>query len=443
MTPPTLQDFVAGTWKADCYGRCKPSTRQRVDSALRTQLLPTFGAQPLDQVRRDTVHLWFDRYSRAAPAGANRTLDVLRQIFNHAIACGHVATNPVRDVRRNPRPSLTRFLSRPEIDRLHAALDAHRGRGSGEQQAEIIRLLLLTGCRKGEIVHLRWSEVNGESLHLTDSKTGSRTVALNAQARAVLARQPPTGSAYVFPSLSDSSRSRSDELSLWRKVRHEAGIGDVRLHDLRHTFASHAVMRSVPLPVVSRLLGHAQPRMTLRYAHVSDRETEVAAERIGRAIATLMSEPADSAQPEAPTCKPHRRPVVGRAGTKSGDDAARETQSVAPCSGLARSECGRIVALSDRRAGSGPMQITRLRAKNQITLPASVVATAGVPHPVSWTQVCATQRGVGRTPRGPRVACDRRASRGASTGCSARRTRRRRRARRRDFETPDRRWLAP
>ncbi len=298
--PPTFGQFVAGTWKTDCYERCKPSTRQRVDSALRTQLLPTFGAQRLDRIGRDAVYQWFDRYSRTAPAGANRTLDVLRQIFNHAIACGYATDNPTRGVRHNPRPKLTRFLARAEIDRLHAALDAHRGRGSGEQQAEVIRLLLLTGCRKGEILCLRWAEVDGESLYLNDSKTGPRTVALNVQARAVLARQQRTGSAYVFPSLTDPSRSRSSELSLWRKVKREAGIEDVRLHDLRHTFASHAVMQSVPLPVVSRLLGHAHTRMTLRYAHVSDRTTEAAAERVGCALAALLAAPVPTTQePEA------------------------------------------------------------------------------------------------------------------------------------------------
>ncbi len=277
MTAPTFRQFAAGPGKAMRYDRCKPSPRQRMDSALRTQLLPTFGTQRPDRIRREAVHSWFDGYSRTAPDGANRTLDVLRQIFNHAVACGCLATNPARSVRRNRCPKLTRFLSRAEIDRLHAALAAHRGRGSGAQQAESIRLLLLTGCRKGEIVQLRWSEVRGESLQLTDSKTGPRTVVLNAQARAVLARQPRTGSAYVFPSLRDASRARSAELSLWRKVRREAGIGDARLHDLRHTFASHAVLQAVPLPVVSRLLGHAHPRMTLRYAHVGDRETAAAA----------------------------------------------------------------------------------------------------------------------------------------------------------------------
>ena len=174
------------------------------------------------------------------------------------------------------------------------------GHGSGRQQADIIRLLLLTGCRKSELVSLRWSEVVDEdTLHLNDTKTGPRPVFLNAQARRILARQPRTPSPYVFPSSVDASKTRAAELSLWRKVRRQAGIEDVRLHDLRHTFASHAVMRSVPLPVVVRLLGHAGTRTTLRYAHVSDRETEAAAERVGDALAFILAEPPTSSVRES------------------------------------------------------------------------------------------------------------------------------------------------
>ena len=285
---PTFAAFVTGDWKRACDDRCKPSTRRRAAGALRTQLLPAFGRLPLDRIDPAAVHRWFDRYSLAAPGGANRTLDVLRQILNHAVACGHIAANPTRGVRRSPRPKPTRFLSRTEIERLHAALDAHRGRGSGAQQTDIIRLLLLTGCRKSEIVCLRWSEVREDTLQLTDTKTGPRTVFLNARAQDILGRQPRTGSAWVFPSMADAARKRSTELSLWRKVRRQAGIDDVRLHDLRHTFASHAVLQGIPLPVVSRLLGHAKTRMTLRYAHLGDRETEAAAERIGAAISALL-----------------------------------------------------------------------------------------------------------------------------------------------------------
>ena len=99
---------------------------------------------------------------------------------------------------------------------------------------------------------------------------------------------PRSASAYVFPSPFNPGRPYSGDLKIWRSVRRKAGIEDVRLHDLRHTFASHAVLQGIPLPVVSRLLGHKRPSMTMRYAHVGDRETEAAAERIGAIIARAL-----------------------------------------------------------------------------------------------------------------------------------------------------------
>ena len=207
--------------------------------------------------------------------------------MNFAVDCGHIDANPARGVKRNRRQALTRFLSREEIGRLHKLLDEQSGK-SREQQADIIRLLLLTGCRRSEIVQLRWSEVRDDVLALADSKTGPRNVPLNAGARRILEQQPECGSPFVFPSPRDPARPRGLNLSLWYRVRQEAGIEDVRLHDLRHTLASHAVMNGVPVPVVSRLLGHSNVRMTLRYAHLGDREIEAAAESIGQSIGEMM-----------------------------------------------------------------------------------------------------------------------------------------------------------
>ncbi len=93
----------------------------------------------------------------------------------------------------------------------------------------------------------------------------------------------------MFPSPSDPARPRGPDLPLWYRVRREAGIEDVRLHDLRHTMASHAVMNGVPVPVVSRLLGHSNVKMTLRYAHLADRDIEAAAERVGQSVAAIMA----------------------------------------------------------------------------------------------------------------------------------------------------------
>ena len=292
---PTFAAFVAGPWKSACFDRYKPATRKSVRGSLRTQLLPAFGDLPLDRIDRLRVHRWFDEYSRTAPGGANHALDTFRRIMNHANALGHVEANPTRDVKPNPRVALTRFLSLEEIACLHRVLDGYASsRASRRRQADIIRLLLLTGCRKGEIVTLRWREVEGDTLNLADSKTGPRKVFLNTPARAVIERQPRTDSPFVFPSPRNPERACSPNLPLWYPVRRQAGIEDVRLHDLRHTFASHAVLRGIPLPVVSRLLGHKQPSMTLRYAHVGDRETEEAAERIGAAIAQELDGDAGS-----------------------------------------------------------------------------------------------------------------------------------------------------
>ena len=231
---PLFGDYVADPWMAGMRDRWKPSTLKSVQSVLRSRLLPAFGDLPLDRIAPADVDAWFDRFSATSPGNANKGLALLRQIMNHAVDNGHVAVNPARLTRMNPRPRLTRFLSAEEIVRLHEALDACVAeRPDREMQADIIRLLLYTGSRKSEIKDLRWSEVCGDALRL-------------------------------------------------------AGV---RLHDLRHTYASQAVMQGIPLPVVARLLGHSEARMTLRYAHVGDREIVAAADRIGQAISRALDGP--------------------------------------------------------------------------------------------------------------------------------------------------------
>ncbi len=293
---PLLRDFLAGPWKEAHFDGYKPSTQRVARSQLAGQLLPAFGSKPLDRIGEAAIRRWFERYSRTAPGNANQCLARLRQILNFAVACGHIERNSTDGIALNRRPKLTRFLSREELARLHAALDAQTRQGA-RQQADIVRLLLLTGCRRGEILGLRWSEVREDGLALTDSKTGPRTVPLGSRARRILDRQPRGRSAFVFPSPRNPARPRRPHLPLWDRVRKEACIEDVRLHDLRHTMASHAVMNGVPVPVVSRLLGHSSVQMTLRYAHLADSDIQAAAERVGAAMARAMTgEPADMAR---------------------------------------------------------------------------------------------------------------------------------------------------
>lgn len=284
---PLFREFVAEVWlPARGYDT---RWRRHCERMVQRQLLPAFGALRLDHLKRPGVERWFDELSRKTPGAANMALGLLRRILAAALAAGHVQHNPAQDIRMNPGRKMTRFLSAEEIARLHRTLDRLvEERPSRQPQADIVRLLLLTGCRKSEILRLRWSEVDGDRIRLADAKTGPRTVWLSEAAQALIARQPRTGSAYVFSSPGNRARPLSHNLGLWPRARREAGLEDVRLHDLRHTVASQAVARGVPLPTVARMLGHTQPVMTLRYAHVGDREVEQAAERVGTIIAAAM-----------------------------------------------------------------------------------------------------------------------------------------------------------
>ena len=287
---PLFRDFVMEDWLPARRSQYSPGWGKRVDRMVKRQLLPAFGALRLDRIGRPTIERWFDAMSRKTPGAANTALAVLRQIMSAAKAAGHVGTDPVAGVRPNPGRKMTRFLSAEEIGRLHRTLNRLvEERPSRRPQADIIRLLLLTGCRKSEILTLRWAEVDGDMLRLAEAKTGPRTVWLSKAAQAVIARQPRAGSTFVFPSPRDAARPQSRNLGLWHRARREAGIDDVRLHDLRHTVASQAVARGVPLPTVARILGHMQPVMTLRYAHVGDREVEAAAARVGAIIAEAIA----------------------------------------------------------------------------------------------------------------------------------------------------------
>ena len=145
----------------------------------------------------------------------------------------------------------------------------------------IIRLLLLTGCRASEIRTLQWRDLRDGHLHLRDSKTGPRTVWLSTPSRGVLDGLPKT-SRWVFPSPRASGPvSKTAVENHWFRVRSDAGLNDVRLHDLRHTYASLAVMTGETVPVVGRLLGHKDSETTLKYAHLSETTVRDAADMMG------------------------------------------------------------------------------------------------------------------------------------------------------------------
>ena len=289
---PTLEEWVENTWWPQVAIHHKPSTRKRHRHALDRQLLPVLGGIRLDGIDRAAVLGWFEARSRAAPGGANRDLELLAMILNHAVGTGHIPHNPAKGISRNPGRKMTRFLSGDERKRLLAELDAVPSRF--RFRALALKMLLFTGCRRNEILTLRWFEVGERSLNLADSKTGARQVWLGDEAVAVLAEaralQDELGmeSEYVCPYYSKPQRCDEKIDTFWRTIRSRAGLGRLRIHDLRHSFASEAVRQGVALPVVSKLLGHSSIRMTMRYTHSSDDEVEAAAERIGNSMAAML-----------------------------------------------------------------------------------------------------------------------------------------------------------
>ena len=252
-------------------------------SYLRKQLLPHFAGRPIADIDRQEVRNWFARL-RATPVAADRSMPVLSVIMREAERMGlrPEGSNPCRGIKRYRRKGRERFLSDDEIRRLCERLAAHEARWP--QQAALIRLLLLTGCRKNEILTLRWSDYRDGNLFLRDSKTGPRTVWLSEPARAVLDNLKRKGR-WVFPHCGcDRPRSKNWLDDFWFRVRAEADLEDVHLHDLRHTLASLALRQGVTVLAIGRLLGHRDPETTLKYIHLADRIMRDAAETVGAAL---------------------------------------------------------------------------------------------------------------------------------------------------------------
>lgn len=241
--------------------------------------------------------------ARTDPAGqggrgtATRTLGLLGSIFSFAVREGLRADNPVAGVERFKDRQSQRFLSAEELERLAVTLSELEAAGANKSGVAVIRLLTLTGARKGEIEGLRWGEVdfNRACLRLEDSKTGARVVPLGAAALKCLQdvlRTPDCP--YVFPGEVEPTEGRPARHyvgtpKLWLRIRAAAGLDDVRLHDLRHTFASFGAAGGLSLPVIGQLLGHRDVKTTAQYAHLADDPLRMGVERIAGAISGAMA----------------------------------------------------------------------------------------------------------------------------------------------------------
>jgi len=264
----------------------RPRTRESYTQAIRTHVIPMLGTFKVSAVRFDDMKKLHRRISERAPTQANRVAAILSKMFNLAIRWGMRTDNPCRGVERNSEHKRVRYMKGDELQRLSAALERHGDR----QAANVIRLLLLTGARKGEVLAAKWDQFDlrggiWTKPGATVKQKTTHIVPLSKPALELL-RSLPRRSDYVFPATrSDATRQNQNNITgAWTVICRDAGIKGLRVHDLRHHFASVLASSGYSLPIIGKLLGHSQPATTARYAHLTDAVQREAAEAAGAII---------------------------------------------------------------------------------------------------------------------------------------------------------------
>lgn len=298
---------------AEHVSKLKSGTAVEYEGALRKHAVPAIGRTPADAVTTSELNRLHVALS-AHRARANRVNSYIRSLFSWAGTHGYVPRdfNPARYVKPYKEQARERYLSSEELLRLGEILRKaettgiswiakaagqtakHRAKPKNQlivyppEVTNAVRLLLFTGCRLREILHLRWGEVDLERglLHLPNSKTGKKSVVLNGAAVGIL-KNLPRCDVFVIPG-DVKGQPRHDLKRPWEHIRHAAGLQDVRLHDLRHTHASFGVASGLGLPIIGRLLGHASPLTTARYAHLADDPVRRASDVIGTKLSQLL-----------------------------------------------------------------------------------------------------------------------------------------------------------
>ena len=267
---------------------CKPSTAYEYSRSVNFFIDPRIGSRKVPDIRRSDI-AELHHALRETPYQANRTLGVLSKMFNLAEMWGlrPDGSNPCLHVKRYKEEKRERFLSAEEFTRLGQVLDEILRDGSETRSAvAAIRLLMLTGCRLSEIQKLCWEHVDLDAgeLRLPETKTGGRAVPLAPSAVRLLTSLPrDDDNPWVIAGRKPGTHL-TDLQHPWRRIRERAGLDDVRIHDLRHSFASRALALGEGLPMIGKLLGHTQVQTTARYAHLARDTVKASAARIGDSI---------------------------------------------------------------------------------------------------------------------------------------------------------------
>lgn len=283
LSAPLFAGF-ADQFLRDCAVRWRPATLRAHRTGLRTKLIPAFGDRRIDSIARSDVIAWFE----GPNGGCNRSLSVLSSLMLHAETLGlrPEGSNPCAGLRRKRYGFSARYPTGRDYRKIGQAVIKQSG--TFPREAALIRFLALTGARRGEALALRWRDINGTCAVLPDSKTGPKTLWLAAPVRTMLQElQQSGGGPYVFGTNGQpANRHRIDYV--WRTARRLAGTSGIRLHDLRHGFASAGVSSGEDLRTIAGLLGHADFATTLGYAHLADAPVAAAAQRVSATLARAL-----------------------------------------------------------------------------------------------------------------------------------------------------------
>jgi integrase len=291
----TVADLCA-RFERDYLPRKRATTQRVYRQQIAADILPALGKMKVAAVTHADIDAWHRRLSTRAPTHANRTIAVVSRMFSLAIRWGWRVDNPCKGVERNQENKRRRYLSGVELARLTKALAELRD----QQAANAIRLLLLTGARRGELLAARWSDIDlvagnwTKPANTTKQKVDHSLPLSAAACRMLAAMREEAGddANWVFPaSRGDGHRPHINEA--WIAVCKTAQLPGVHLHDLRHTYASVLASAGLSLPVIGALLGHSTPIMTQRYAHLTDDPLRAATERasailVGKAPAVVV-----------------------------------------------------------------------------------------------------------------------------------------------------------
>jgi integrase len=285
-------DGLCNRFIAEYLPRKRISTQSTYRLQIESEIRPALGrlkvaAVTFDDI--DAVHRGITK--RGRPYRANRVVALLSRMFSMAVKWRMRTDNPCKGIERNTEYQRRRYLSTDELSRLAAALEKLRD----QQSANIIRLLLLTGARRGEALQARWADIDLTAGTWSKPASSTKqdaphTVPLSAAACRLLngiRQQAPRRSEWVFPD--SNGGHRRDVKEAWATACRAAGIKGARLHDARHTFASVLASAGLSLPVIGALLGHATPVTTARYSHLFDDPLRAATERASAIIAGAES----------------------------------------------------------------------------------------------------------------------------------------------------------